>query len=119
MRKDEAELLVVAERKKEAGAGRERSSTSTATMVRGGAAAAVRERAEGESASGGAQMAAGAAADAAGRSWWPTRARPGCRMLATRWPGSAGAPRRHGARAGAGKGVSAGGLGRLRPVGEK
>jgi len=76
MRKDEAELLVVSERKKEAGAGRERSSTSSAMMARG--------RAEGESASGGAQMAAGAAADAAGRSRWPTRARPGCRMLATR-----------------------------------
>jgi len=129
-RKDEAELMVVAERKKKAGAGRERSSEPSATMACGGAAAAARQRAEGESASGGAQMAAGAAADAAGGSWWPTRACPRCRMLATRRPGSAGSPRRHGATvpargrdvgagAGAGKGVSAGGLGRLRPVGQK
>jgi len=66
-------------------------------MARGGAAAAARERAKGESASGGAQMAVEAEADAAGRSWWPTRACPGCRMLATRRPSSAGAPRRHGA----------------------
>jgi len=50
MRKDEAELVVVAERKKKAGAGRERSSTSSATMACDGAAAAARERAEGESA---------------------------------------------------------------------
>jgi len=42
MRKDEAELLVVAERKKKAGAGRERSSTSSATMACDGAAAAAR-----------------------------------------------------------------------------
>ena len=33
-----------------------------------------------------AQMAARAEAGAAGRSWWPTRARPGDRMLATRQP---------------------------------
>jgi len=113
MRKGEAELVVVAERKKKVEAGRERSSTSSATMACGGAAAAARERVEGESASGGVQMAAGAAVNAVGRSWWPTRARPGCRMLATRRPGSAGAPRRHGAAvrarghgagAGAGKG---------------
>ena len=97
MRKDEAELVVVAERKKKAGAGRERSSMSSATMACGGAVAAARERAEGESASGGAQLAAGAMADAVGCSWWPTRARPGCRMLATRRPSSAGSPRRRGA----------------------
>jgi len=96
MRKDEAELLAVAERKEGAGVGRERSSKSSATMARGGVADAACERARGESASGGAQMAAGAAADEAERSWWPTRARPGCRMLATRRPVSAGAPRRHG-----------------------
>jgi len=84
-------------------------------MARGGAAAAARERAKGGSTSGGAQMAAGAEADAAGRSWWPTRARPSCRMLATRRPGSAGAPWRHGA----GKGVSAGGMDRLGPAGQK
>ena len=52
---------------------------------------------EGESTGREAQMAAGVEADAAGHSWWLTRARPGCRMLATRWPSSAGAPRRHGA----------------------
>jgi hypothetical protein len=98
---------------------------SSVTMACGGAVAAVRERAEGESASGGAQMAAGAMADAAGRSWWPTRARPGCRMLATRRPSSAGSPRRRGAAVRARTrrghergdgGVSAGGLGRLRPA---
>jgi len=66
-------------------------------MARGGAAVAARERPKGESASGGAQMAAEAEADAAGRSWWPTRARPGCRILVTRRPSSAGAPRRQGA----------------------
>ena len=52
---------------------------------------------EGESASEEAQMAAGMKADAAGRSWRPTGARPGCRTLATRRSSSAGAPRRHGA----------------------
>jgi len=74
-------------------------------MARGGAAAAASER-EVESASGETQMAAATKADAAGRSWWPTRGRPGCRMLATRRPSSAGAPRRHGA--GAGKGGESG-----------
>jgi len=44
-----------------------------------------------------AQMTARAEAGAAGRSWWPTRARPGDRMLATRQPSSAGWPRRRGA----------------------
>ena len=125
MRKDQVELLVVSERKKRAGAGQERSSTLSATMKCGGAVAAAHERAEGESASRRAQMAAGATADAAGRSWWPTRARPGCRMLATRWPSSAGSPRRRGTAVRArtrrgrerGKGESAGGLGRLRPAG--
>jgi len=107
-RKDEMELLAVAERKEEAGAGREGSSKSSATMARGGAAVAAREREKGESVSGGAQMAAEAESDAAGRSWWLTGARPGCRMLATRRPSSAGAPRRP---AGPGKGVSARGLG--------
>ena len=110
-RKDEVELLAVAERKEEAGAGREGSSKSSATMARGGAAAAARGRAKGESVSGGAQMAAEAEADAAGRSWWPTGARPGCRMLGTRRPSSAGAPRRHGAavRARARRGPGEGG----------
>ena len=65
-------------------------------------------------------------ADAAGRTWWPTRARPGRRMRATRRPSSTGSPRRHGAAvrergrgAGAGKGASTGEVGRLRPVGQK
>jgi len=52
MRKDEAELFAVAERKEGAGVSRERSSKSSATMARGGAAAAARERAKGESVSG-------------------------------------------------------------------
>jgi len=86
-----------------------------------------RER-ESESARGGARLAAGAKADAAGRTWWPTRARPSRRMRATWRPSSAGVPRRRGAAvrvhgrgagAGAGKGASAGGLGRLRPAGQK
>jgi len=74
-----------------------------------------------------AQMAARAEVGAAGRSWWPTRARPGDRMLATRQPSSAGSPRRRGAAVRAwtrrgrerGEGESAGGLGRLRPAGQK
>ena len=109
--------MVVAERKGEAGAGRERSSKPSATMARGRAAAVAREREKGESAREGAQMAAGTEADAAGRSWWPTKARPGYRMLATRRPSSAGAPRRHGASVG--KGVSAGGLGWFRRAGQR
>jgi len=52
---------------------------------------------EGESASRGARLVAGTEADAAGRSWWPTRARPSCRMLATRRPSFAGSAWRHGA----------------------
>jgi len=76
-----------------------------------------------------AQMAAMAEAGAAGRSWWLTRARPGDRMLATRQPSSAGSPRRRGAAVrartrrgrerGGVEGESAGGLGRLRPAGQK
>ena len=92
--------MMVAKRKGEAGAGRERSSKPSATMARGGAAAAAREREKGESAREGAQIAAVAEADAAGRSWWPTKARPGCRMLAMRRPSSAGAAQRGRPRAG-------------------
>ena len=74
-----------------------------------------------------AQMAARTEADAAGRTWWPTRARPSRRMRATRRPSSAGVPRRRGAAvracgrgAGAGgEGVIASGLGRLQPAGQK
>jgi len=61
---------------------------------------ALRTRSEGERAREKeltAQMAAEEEAGTAGRSWWPTRARPGRRMRATRWPSSAGMPRRHGA----------------------
>jgi len=78
-------------------------------MARGGAAAAARGRAKGKSASRGSQMVAEAETEAVGRSWWPTGAHPGCRMLATRRPSSTGVPRRHGA----------GGLGRLRLAGQK
>jgi len=75
-----------------------------------------------------AQMAAGTEAIATGRSWWPSRARPSHRMRATRRPSSAGSQQRHGAAVrtrgrgastSAGKGASAGGLVRLRPVGQK
>ena len=117
VRKDKAEPMVVAERKGEAGSGRERISKPSTTMAHRGAVAAAGEREKGESAREGAQIAAATEADKAGRSWWPTRAHLGCRMLATRRSSSAGAPRRHGA--GARKGVSAGGLGRLRPAGQK
>jgi len=34
---------------------------------------------------------------AVGRSWWPTKACPPRRMVATQWQGSTGTPRRHGA----------------------
>ena len=87
--------MVVAEGREEAGAGRERSSER---RWRWRAAEWLLLRAserEGESASKGARLAAGTEADAVGRSWWPTRARLSRRMLATRWPSSAGSPRRH------------------------
>ena len=126
VRKDEAESLVVADGREEAGAGGEESSerrqqwrVAVRLLLRAG------ER-KSERASGGVRLAAGAKADGAGHTSWPTRARPSRRMCATLRPSSAGSPRRHGAvvraRAhvagvSAGKGVSAGGLGRLRPVG--
>ena len=44
-----------------------------------------------------AQMVVGTEADASGRSWWPTRARPSRRMRATRRPSSTGPPQWHGA----------------------
>jgi len=128
VRKGEAESLVVADGREEAGAGEEKSSerrrqwrAAERLLLRAG------ER-ESESARGGARLTAGAKADVAGRTWWPTRARPSRRMRATRRPSSAGVPRRRGAAvrargrgagAGAGKGASAGGLGRLRLAGQK
>ena len=128
MRKDEAESLVVADGREEVRAGGGESSerrrqwrAAVRLLLRAG---------EGDSkrASGGACPAAGAKADAAGRTWWPTRARPSRRMRATWRPSSASSPRRHsaavrarghGAGASAGKGASVGGLGRLRPAGQK
>jgi len=122
VRKDEAESLVLADGKEEAGAGggesserRRRWQTAVRLLLRAS------ER-EGESASRRARLVAGTEADAAGRTWWPTRARPSRRMRATRRPCSAGVPRRRGAAVrvrGHGAGTSAGGLGRLRPVGQK
>jgi len=97
VRKDEAEPLVVAEERKEGGASRERSSERQRRWRAVERQLLRASKREGESASEEAQMAAGTEADAAGRSWWPTGARPGCRMLATRRASSAGAPRRHGA----------------------
>jgi hypothetical protein len=73
-------------------------------------------------------MGAVAEASATGAPWWPTGARPRCRMPATRRPSPAGVPRRRGERcpradagasAGEGGGESAGGPSRLRPVGQK
>ena len=93
MRKDEAEPVMAAGRKEKAGKG---APSVGGDGARRSCCCCAGER-EGESASGEAQMAVGAEADAAGRSWWPTRARLGCRMLATRRPSSAGAPRQHGA----------------------
>jgi len=90
---------------------------ASAAMAHGGAAAAAREREKGRERERRGTNGSGDGGGRAGRSWWPTRARLGCRMLPTRWPSSAGTPRRHGT--GAGKGTSAGGLGRLRPVGQK
>jgi hypothetical protein len=56
-------------------------------------------------------MGEGTEASATGGTWWPTGARPRCRMPATRRPSPAGVPRRRGERcpradasAGAGKG---------------
>jgi len=74
------------------------------------------------------RLAAGAKVSVAGRTWWPTRARPSRRMRATRRPNAAGVPRRcgaavrargRGAGAGARRGKRAGGLGWLRPTGQK
>jgi len=106
------------------GRGGARAPMATAALCAHGARARERERE-----SRWAQMAARAEAGAAGRSWWPTRARPSDRMLATRQPSSAGSPRRRGAAVraqtrrgrerGCGEGESAGGLVRLRPAGQK
>ena len=94
MWKGETDSLVVADGREEAGAGREKSSerwrrwrTAVRLLLRAS------ER-EGGSARRGARLAAGTEADAAGRTWWPTRARPSRRMRATRRPSSAASPRR-------------------------
>ena len=110
-RKDEAELMVVAERKKKAGAGRERSSKPSATM-RLLRASERRARARVEE-----------------RKWQRGQRRtrpgaPGDQGVSKLPHGSTGAAvrtrgRGAGAGAGVGKGVSAGGLGRLRLVGQK
>jgi len=76
----------------ENGRGRARAPMAMAALCARGARARERERKGWRS-----QMAARAEAGAAGRSWWPTRARPGDRMLATRQPSSAGSPQRRGA----------------------
>jgi len=111
VRNGKTESLVLADEREEARAGRERSSERRRQWR-----AAVRlllrasER-EGESASRGVPLAAGTEADTAGRTWWPTRARPSHRKRATRRPSSAGSPRRHGAAVrarGRGAGASAG-----------
>ena len=95
MRKGEAESLVVADGREEAGAGGDKSSElrrqwrAAVRLLRAG------ER-ESERASGGARLVVRAKADAAGQTWWPTRARPSRRMRATRQPNAAGVPRRRG-----------------------
>jgi len=117
VRKGEAESLVVADGREEAGAGEEKNSERRRQRRAAERLLLHARKRERESARGGARLAVGAKADAAGRTWWPTRARPSRRMRATRRPSSAGVPRRRvtGAGAGAGKGASVGGLGRLRP----
>jgi len=107
---------------RENGRGRARAPMAMAVLCARGARTRERER-EGWRV----QMAARAEAGAAGRSWWPTRACPGDRMLATRQPSSAGSPRRRGTAVLArtrrgrerGEGESSAGLGRLRPAGQK
>jgi len=117
VRKGEAESLVVANRREEAGAGEKSSErrrqwrAAERLLVHAGE----RER-ESESARGGARLAAEAKADAAGHTWWLTRARPSRRMRAMQRPSSAGVPRRRGAAVRArGRGAGAGaGKGRAR-----
>jgi len=100
MRKGEAESLVVADGREEAGAAgkkilerRWQWRAAARLLLRAG------ER-EGERASGGARLAAGERASAVMRTWWPTRVRPPRRMHATRRPNAVGVPRRRGAGAG-------------------
>jgi len=88
---------VVVERTEEARAGRERSSERRRRCRAAERQLLRASERVGESTSRAARLAAGTEADAAGHSWWPTRARPSCRMLATRRPSSAGSPRRHSA----------------------
>ena len=128
MRKGEAVSLVVADGREEVRAGGKESSEHRRQWR---AAARLLLRVGGsevERASGGACLAAGAKAGAVGRTSWPTRARPSRRMRATRRSNAAGVPwrsgvavraRGRGAGAVAGRGVSAGGLGQLRPAGQK
>jgi len=107
VRKGDAESLVVADGREEAGASVEKSSEHRQQWR-----AAVRLLlCASERASGGARLAAGAKADAAGHTWRPTMARPSRRMRATRRPNAAGMPRRRGAAVrarGRGAGTGAG-----------
>jgi len=87
---------------------------------------ALRARSEGERAREKELTGANGSGGGDGRSWWPTRARPGRRMRATRRPSSAGTQRRHGAAIRArgrgrwcGEGVTRWWARPLRPAGQK